>query len=221
MLLVVMEGRMFRKLIIFSLAIVITLSCGILSRAPENTISEEQTNEKPNFLPTPTEPGGTDLPKNTSEAPTDLPAQEPALTLGNLNLIPPDNIIQEISFFGSLGGCGRGCQCSDIDYDNPTVYVSNDTVEVFNYIFFEICQPFYSEEINITIELPNGKKRNFTHTGSDGIEYVPLLHDPLGQYIFTFSGSGWEYEDERYSRGIPHNLIGWKEYTVNKKVRRS
>ena len=135
---------MSRKLILISLAMIITISCGVLNRTPEDTVLDEPVSETPKavsktLVPKTIEPSVVAPPTNTVEAPIDFSSQDTSLSPNDLNATPPNNILEEISYFGSMGGCGRFCQCFFSDSKQPELIVSENSVEIYQSVGFEVC----------------------------------------------------------------------------------
>ena len=120
--------------------------------------------------------------------------QDSLFTANDLNEIPPVDIIQEIVFYGGLGGCGRFCACELEDSSKPTLHAEEDPIEVFQSIGFQICGTGAEGIVHVNVDLPDGSQSQFEGIGTEGIEYVPSLRAPKGQYHLVFSGNGWELE---------------------------
>ena len=103
----------------------------------------------------------------------------------------PDDIIQEVRFFGGMGGCGRYCACTEGSDTKPTLYVEDGPVEVFQDIGFQVCGIDPQEMVSVEVLLPDGTMQQFSGEAYYGIEYYSALHDPVGEYQLTFSGDGW------------------------------
>lgn len=179
---------MLRRNFIFIFSIVI-ISCGFF---PPSFDSSEQDIQ--------TEP--TKVPFSGGEAPEESTSQDLFLTQDDLNLIPPDDIIQEIGFFGGLGGAGSVCDM--YDYQSPTFYYLADRpYEWMHNVSVTICGLTVGEEVQIVVDLPNGDTIKDTavvrQTESENIgeliyDYMPLVYDPVGEYKITFTGNTWALE---------------------------
>lgn len=134
--------------------------------------------------------GGGQLPQGSSNQP-----QTTNISTGNLNTSLPSDVLEEVAYYGGLGGGGQGCSNS---YGTPT-FVSgiNDVqAQLLDQIEVEICGvQTPGENINISVQLPDNSSRSFTaHVESDGsvyFEYDSRLGDPTGTYHFSFDGSNW------------------------------
>lgn len=179
---------MLRRNFVFIFSIVV-ISCGFLSPSTE-----------PNNQDIQLEP--TKVPFTSSKTPEASANQDLFLTNDDLNLVPPDDIIQEIGFFGGLGGAGSVCDM--YDYQSPTFYYLADRpYEWMHNVSVTICGLTVGEEVQIVVDLPNGETVKDTavvhQTESDNIgelfyDYVPLVYDPVGKYTITFTGNTWVLE---------------------------
>lgn len=147
-------------------------------------------------------------PPATKSAPAvDVPASGggaaavPVLTRDSLNTVPPQDIIQEIGYFGGAGGGGDICY--DADKSGPTFwYLSQYSSELMEYTGATVCNLQPGERVNVRVEKPNGKVLDSHVTAEAGTStsafasfaYLPLADDPAGTYTFTFSGSGWSLD---------------------------
>lgn len=140
--------------------------------------------------------------------PTILDTKDNTLDSNNLNRNLPDGVLQEIAFFGQLGGgCGlRFCHCLEPSYHQPILFKEKEIVKLLESIGFEICGLTKSETITLTIKTPGEKfykfetlstavdyRNNNTYTAT--FEFIPDLNDSLGIYELSFSGENWEIRE--------------------------
>ncbi|MCC6569783.1 MAG: SH3 domain-containing protein [Anaerolineales bacterium] len=179
---------MLRRSFVFIFSIVI-ISCGFLSP------STEQNNQDIQLEPT-------KGPFTGSEAPEAAANQDLFLTNDDLNLVPPDDIIQEIGFFGGLGGAGSVCDYNN--YQSPTfTYLADRPYEWMQNVSVTICGLTVGEEAQVVVNLPNGatvrdtaivRQTESENMGELSYDYMPLVYDPVGEYTITFTGNAWVLE---------------------------
>ena len=175
----------------------------------------------------------------SSFTPTVLNIQDDNFDFDNMNTVLPDDIIQEIGYFGGMGGCGRFCNCMSKNFTGPEVFLEKDAAEVMSNLGIEICGLSADETVIVGITRPDGvqiesqaRKLNSGYTDIDVssavFEYIPSLGDPLGSYLFTFSGNGWIIEKRVDILDVqtPHlfndpekNLLILRKFKPNENVR--
>lgn len=179
---------MLRRNFIFVFSIVI-ISCGFLS--PSTDSENKNIQMEPTIALS-----------SYGETPDAIAVQDLFLTQEDLNPVPPDDIIQEIGFFGGLGG--GGSLCDMYDYQSPTfAYFADRPYEWMHDVSVTICGLTVGEEVQIVVILPNGETVRDTaivrQTESEDVgelsyDYMPLVYDPVGDYTVTFTGNTWVLE---------------------------
>ena len=182
---------MLRKYILFLLLSVLFTSCG--QETPSGTAQSENT--------------ATYLITNTASIdPTPVPTlvQSPTpdllVPIQNLNRVLPEDIIQEIVFYGGAGGGGEP-GCWNDSYKTPKfLSTRNGLSELMQQLVINVCGIPSNVDVSITVEMPNGETRQSKMTPEKSnwpnewfliYEYIPLVDDPVGNYRFTFSGQTW------------------------------
>lgn len=181
---------MWRKSISLVAVLIISIACGSFGN-PTPAPQQNQPSQ-----------GNADSSGNSNN-PSD---ENKIIILDNLETTPPSDIIQEIAFFGGLGGgCGfQMCVCEMTPNTSLGLFADEETVEIMNIIQFQVCGVQGNESATVTVELPDQSTEIF-HIESvsfDGefsghmmqFEYTPTLATPLGNYHFIFSGHGWEFD---------------------------
>lgn len=181
---------MWRKSISLVAVLIISIACGSFGN-PTPAPQQNQPSQ-----------GNADSSSNSNN-PSD---ENKIIILDNLETTPPSDIIQEIAFFGGLGGgCGfQMCVCEMTPNTSLGLFADEETVEIMNIIQFQVCGVQGNESATVTVELPDQSTEIF-HIESvsfDGdfsgymmqFEYTPTLATPPGNYHFIFSGNGWEFD---------------------------
>lgn len=131
-----------------------------------------------------------------------------SISKNSLENIPPSDVIQEIGYFGGLGGgCGKMiCECEINFYNQPSLFSSASSTELFTDISFEICGAQAGEKVFITVTLPDQTQRKYEDISSINnsrasqygvsFEYTPIFPDPTGTYLFSFTGDNWNLEKQ-------------------------
>lgn len=176
---------MLRRNFIFIFSVVI-ISCGFLS--PSTDPENQQIQVEPTKV--------SSFDGETPEAATD---QDLFLTQDDLNLVPPNDIIQEIGFFGGLGGGGSACDF--YDYQIPTfTHLADRPFEWMQNVSVTICGLNIGEEVQVVVNLPNGtavsdttivRQTETENIGELSYDYMPLVYDPIGEYTIKFTGNTW------------------------------
>jgi hypothetical protein len=107
---------------------------------------------------------------------------------------PPEDVLQEVQYY--IGGGGPGCSRSET-WPNASEY--RDSVEIMDNIGIQSDGWNPNEIVHVTLLFPDGKvlsadvEATFIHgIGEDCysafFSYRPLLTDPLGRYVISFSG---------------------------------
>ena len=176
---------MFRKLILIA-------SCVMVSCAPVGTPVQSDTD-----VP---QVDNTASPVLGGVSVEETETQDTVLTEDVLNIIPPEDIIEQIGFFGGLGGAGDGCDITD--YQEPAFYwMADHPYEWMATIPIMVCGIPVGEQVQVNVALPDGTtsdggvltaSQTFDRdTGEITFYYMPLVHSPTGDYVFTFSGENW------------------------------
>lgn len=186
---------MLRRNLILIFSIVI-ISCGFLSPSVDSDEQDIQIDS-------------TKVSSSSVETPGVIADQDLLLTQEDLNLVPPDDIIQEIVFFGGLGGSSG---CWDGNYNSPAFFGNADSmqevsIQKMQYVDITICGLPQNEQVGIQLIYPNrndvttfqdAENTSGTNKAEITFSFIPRIDDPLGSYKFIFSGVGWslEYEAE-------------------------
>lgn len=119
------------------------------------------------------------------------------LSISELNSTPPQDIFEEVAFYGGLGGGDESCSS---DYTAPTFIqgVNDKRAELLDPIVIILCGlPASNENVRVNVELPDNSSRQYTsHIDSAAVyfEYPSKLNDPTGNYHFIFEGSNWSLD---------------------------
>lgn len=182
---------MWRKTIFLVTVLITLIACGSVGNptpAPQGNTSSEGSEDSGN--------------SNNSHN----PSNSPVLTLDSLETVPPTDVIQEIGYFGGMGGgCGfQLCECEMSFHNSPELVVYPETIEVMNVIEFQVCGLQNNEIATVTVEFPNQKVEEFIIESTPFVgeysgnmmyfEYTPTLITLPGNYHFIFSGHNWEFE---------------------------
>lgn len=111
--------------------------------------------------------------------------------LSIMNETPPDDILNEISYY--VGGGGGVCLPA---YEKPLTFDFNLDIEQLHLEQLRICGWEENETINVTILNPDGKisSQTISATGEDGeiyyatVELKFRIDEPTGIYKFTLEG---------------------------------
>jgi len=179
----------------YRLLFFIFISCTLFACLTTNTNSSTNSENNQNESPSASSPSFENPTIETNKATI-------TVTENSLNKTLPDDVIKEIAYFGGLGGGGGGCFNSDAL--KPTFFSDyeslNTTIEVFSSVETDICGLSKDEKIEITLQLPDASTRNFQSSAQQpegqsyaelDFEFIPKLHDPLGEYTLLFTGNGW------------------------------
>jgi len=138
-----------------------------------------------------------------SVPPTDVPAkpatsepaapriQEASFSSSSWSQEVPDDILEQLGFFGQGGGGGEYC----IDeYSEPAFMsdLSGETYELFNWVFIVSCGWQEGETVRQTITYPNGRVEK-EERSADGfleidVDFRPNYGDPSGTYTLRLEG---------------------------------
>lgn len=158
---------------------------------------------------------------------TPTPESADEFSTDDLNEVPPDGILEEISKIG-LGGVDRSC---DGPYRSPTLATDPDDTELMLQADFVTCGWKAGEQLTFRITDPAGKvSSGSVYASDDGkgmVAYRPLLTDPQGIYRFEISGRGLTFESNAYFRApvVPRFYILnarqllFNNFTPNEKIR--
>ncbi len=126
-------------------------------------------------------------------------AWDAALSIDNLNLTSPVDILDEVSFYGA--GYERPTMCNS---HPPSIYLypaKKTQSEWLAPITFYDCGWKDGEQIKVTILAPNGEKYTDSFIAKSGPKYEFQMYDyrmmtnaPLGEYTFEFSGESGNVE---------------------------
>lgn len=178
-----LEVDVLRKYAIALTSLLFTLSCGVL--APSATPENQKPQSQPQQILSPTNVAFT---------------QDTSLSLDDLDAIPPKDIIQEIGFYGGLGGGGSQCQQ---EYQSPTFPgVATRTYEWMDEVSITICGLVVGEEVRVIAKLPNdtfedslvARQTEFVGNAEITYDFLPVVNSPVGEYVFTFIGNTWTLE---------------------------
>jgi hypothetical protein len=138
-------------------------------------------------------------------------AWDAALSIDNLNLISPVDILDEVSYYGAGSELPKMCNSSP---PSIILYSTKKTQsEWLAPITFYDCGWKDGEQIKVTILAPNGEKYTDSFIAKSGPKYEFQMYDyrmmtnaPLGEYIFEFSGESGNVEKlvEVYLPNFPH-----------------
>lgn len=179
---------MWQKPLALVAALIITFACGFP--------------EPPTAAPQESSPSQ----ENSAESSGSNTDETTIISKDTLETIPPTDIIQEIVFFGGLGGgCGKElCECEMVEHSTPALFTSKESVEFLKVIPFQVCGLQANDLVTVTVEIPNQSSETFTVKSSEFIgdfsgymmefEFTPALPASPGNYHFTFSGNGWEFD---------------------------
>ncbi len=141
-----------------------------------------------------------EMPTSFEDA-TSRSSNQDVLTAETLNQLPPKDIIQEIGYFGGLGGGEEG-DC--LNENSPTISgFPESPTELMQQIVISACGLPPGEEVTVTVEMPNGEEHESrmlpeeTDSQNRGYiiyQYVPMPYEPIGQYKFIFTGKHWSLE---------------------------
>jgi hypothetical protein len=139
---------------------------------------------------------------DVSEAVADMQIQE--LNISNANQVMPDDIFEEIAYYGAGGGSTPSCDnygadgnyVEDGDVDalpNLAIpYVRDTKMELMERDSVQICGTITGEILKIQIIYPDGDAKNSTLEVRDNLftflDYGFALNDPVGIYTFIVSG---------------------------------
>ena len=135
---------------------------------------------------------------------TAVPATSSELSNADLNAVPPQNVLQEVSYSGGFGG---GNSCPAHNYQNPTFLDtgSDGPFELLQDINIPVCGLSLNEQVRIKIVLPDNSTKEITqaadqtygqNVGEVDFIYTGNLGDPTGIYHFYFSGDNWTLEKD-------------------------
>lgn len=190
--------------------------------------------------PTFTLPTVVNLPTSSSAIPS--PTQTPmalSLSLEDLNLNTPQDILEEVSYFGGMGGPWNPCW--EENYQSPFIpeNIYNNPKRI-GFVEIYVCGIYsYHENVDISVELPDDTLRYYqAHSipvGNDSPDpeqkymirfyYEIEPDDPIGNYHFVFRGNGWILDkyfnvvDITYPSFIYHEGKLFFKFQPNEKVR--
>ncbi len=179
---------MLRKSLTLVVALIITFAC-IFPSSPTATPQENSPSQE-----------------NNAETSNNNTIESTIISKDSLETVSPTDIIQEIAFFGGLGGgCGKElCECEMIEHSKPALFTSKESFEFLKVIPFQVCGLQANELATVTVEIPNQSSEIFTINSLQFIgafsgymmefEFTPALSASPGSYHFTFSGNGWEFD---------------------------
>jgi hypothetical protein len=151
-----------------------------------------------------------------------------------LNTVPPQGILQEVNYYGGLGG-GSGCDNTDLQTPTFCAGINDDNAPFLSTIYIEIGGlPIVGENVKVKVELPNNISSNsdVNTVGYQGqlaqleFQYFTGLDDPIGTYHFIFTGSNWSLDkyvnvsDSNFPGLIRNgNQLIFHKFHPNEKVR--
>lgn len=189
---------MNRKLLIILCVTVITLSCGVFIAPKENITST------PSLVPF-TETSSVDIPSSTAEPSIKMEDMKTVdFSLDEANFVRPEDILEEISFYGHPGGGGP---CFGPPCNQPQICTDpRDTLLPFS---SEMLTCGWDPESNVTstVLFPNGKviqqldvEAYYGIPGMISLEIDPFYNDPEGLYTLQLSDGNYFLESNVYYR---------------------
>jgi len=118
------------------------------------------------------------------------------LSIRSLDSTPPQDILNEIRYFGGLGGA----EYCDNYSGPPMIGGSAQTwdAKIFDPIKFELCGlPVDSENVDIKIEFPDRSSKDNYQMSNSGFltfNFDTELGDQTGIYHFVFQGNNWSLD---------------------------
>jgi len=188
---------MWRKSIALIVASIIILACGLSETLTPVPVSQESASSSQENTATPAE---------SNQGENSAPVEEIIISKDSLETTPPKDIIQEISYFGGLGGgCGKLiCECEFYEHTSPSLFTNEETIEFLSDINFEVCGLQNNEPIAVTVELPDQTRKLYSVSSyaNEGnypgfmidFQYTPALPASPGSYHFIFSGNNWTFD---------------------------
>lgn len=140
------------------------------------------------ILPTPTT---LMIPTASSTA---IPEKVVGFTLNYANLIPPEDVLQEIDFYGGGGG---GLSCIMGTYSQPTIILDPSDGELMTESTMITCGWQKQETLTGKIQYPDGRIISTAIPG-DYLSFAPTLDAPPGLYIFRIIGKNETVESNAY-----------------------
>ena len=146
------------------------------------TATKETTPTAKKFTATPT--STMSLIENTV-----TPDEDPYFSLVNANTTPPQDIIQEIMYFGGAGGgyCDR--MVGESEYLEISV-CPNDVIELMGLLRLTVTGVESGDAVTLTITYPDNNQLIVELTADSGgyitYDYIPEITDQTGEYIFYF-----------------------------------
>lgn len=201
-----MKTSNFLLLLFCTTIIVSMLACLSLQPGPAGfpTLAPTVQKPAPTAAPTKEKPAPTaesaqpepTSPKPTRAAPAVAPSDTPFVAfatefdLSQANQIPPDDILNEIAYYGF------GAQaCSDSPYDTPTLEYTPELVLLMPG-YLVVCGWIIDISLSATVEYPDGRLEPLPTQIMEleageymaWLSFTPQLDDPEGAYIFRTEG---------------------------------
>ena len=133
---------------------------------------------------------------------TPTPTPSLIFSVDNINTIPLKDVIQELSYFGGMGGGGPTCG----DTVSPAFDLETspqEEIQIFHPWATYICAVPTGETVRATVDMPSGVRRTYefttvVHSGTPqkkGEAFFSFIPDvrvgSVGIYRFLFQGNGW------------------------------
>ena len=138
------------------------------------------------------------------------PFADSFLSVGNLNTIPPVDIIKELTYFGGLGGGGT---CFEGPYPEPQFDDnSSSSIEILQSLSITVCGVIPQETVTVEIIAPDGTSQSYVDTFNEPADWIygrydsgyvsaqytlfyrPDFFDKRGNYNLVFSGENWSLD---------------------------
>jgi len=132
-----------------------------------------------------------------------------ALSIDEINLVPPGDLLNEISYYGSGGGVPSDQQ--EVECPGsvaPTIKTIAQVEWLYPFYFYGGCGWVDGESVSVAIFMPDGKTKTDQLTAYNGFTYSYEMTTmmPPGEYIFEFSGASGRVEKhvEVFVPSTPH-----------------
>lgn len=172
---------MNKKVLWFICVFILLYSCGI---KPTSESNEESA--IPTLKPEPTSTN-----ESSNPIATNVKQADAEFNFSTINKIPPDNILDEISYY--VGGGGG--TCSGELLEGLTIYKVQTDVKLMELSLVHACGWKEKEAVTITIYYPDGRTTSQeTQSKMDTVNYYVSaklkfgIEDPAGAYKIVFEG---------------------------------
>jgi len=135
------------------------------------------------------------------------------LQINDFNSALPEDILEEVEYYGGLGGGEWTCPP---EYKTPTFPPdqNNEYYELLWPIEIDVCGlPTSNERVNVTVNLPNGAIKEYTESADNQADlyfhYPSEFSDPIGDYRFIFEGGDWSLEKHVTIHDISKTSLFW------------